>query len=104
MMANHLVHRQVFDTDHSETVNDLPTVLMGEIIPSELNAFMDPGNYFAVLMALLCACGKLGVLALHFGQGQFFLAKKAGIGYLFTRGEGSKGFQANVNTDLFLAF
>ena len=100
MMANQPVHRQVFDTDHSEMVNDLSTVLMGEIIPSELNAFMDPGNDFAVLLALLCAYGKLGVLALDFGQGLFFLAEKAGVLDLFPSRKRREGFQADINAHL----
>src|SRR5256714_14101835 len=43
-------------------------------------------------------------LPIYSGKSLFFLTKKAGIGYLFTRGEGSKGLQTNVTTDLFLAF
>src|ERR1700680_269774 len=35
MMVNHPVHMKVFDADHTETIDDLSTFLMGEVITPE---------------------------------------------------------------------
>src|SRR5438105_10029668 len=77
MVMHHPVHLQVFDTDHPETVDDLPTFLMGEVIPSEGDTLMDTSHNLTVLASLGRAFRQLRMLALHFGQGLFFLAEKA---------------------------
>ncbi len=99
-MVNHSVHVKVFDTDHTKSVDNLPGFLVGEVIPSEGDTFMNPGHNLAVLASLRCAFRKLSMLALHFGQSLFFLAEKAGVRDLFPIGEGSKGLESDVNPDL----
>src|SRR5213078_1533637 len=66
----------------------------------EGDTLMDTCHNLAVLASLPCAFRKLRVLALHFGQSLFFLAEKAGVRDLFSIGEGSKGFESDVNPDL----
>jgi hypothetical protein len=100
MIVNHSVHMKVFDTDHTETVDNLPTFLVGEGIPSEGDTLMDTCHNLTVLASLGCAFRKLSMLALYFGQGLFFLAEKAGVRDLFPIGEGRKGRESDVNTDL----
>ncbi len=100
MVMNHPVHMQVFYANHTETVDDLSTFLVGEVIPSEGDTLMHTCHNLTVLASLGCAFRKLSMLALHFGQGLFFLAEKAGVRYLFPIGEGSKGLESDVNTDL----
>ncbi len=100
MIVNHSLHMKVFDTDHTKSVDDLPGFLVGEVIPSELDTFMYSGNNLTVLASLGCAFRKLRMLALHFGQGLFFLAKEAGVRDLFPVRERSKGLQSDVNPDL----
>ena len=100
MVMHHPVHVQVFDTDHTETVDDLPTFLMGEVIPSEGDTLMDTSHNLTVLASLGRAFRQLRMLALHFGQGLFFLAEKAGVRDLFSIGEGRKRRESDVNPDL----
>jgi len=82
-------------------VNDLATLLMGEVISTELGTLMDTRYYLAVLVSLRGILGQFTMLALHFGKSLFFFPEEAGIGNLFSIGESSKRFQPYVNTDLF---
>src|SRR5438270_497344 len=82
MMMRHALDMQVFHANDPETINDVPTLLMGEIITSEGNAFMDSCDNLAMLATLRSPFGKLSMLALDFGKGFLFLAKKARIDYL----------------------
>ena len=100
MVVNHSVHMKVFDTDHTETIDDLFTFLVGEVIPSEGDTLVDTSNNLAVFASLPRAFRQLGVFALHFGQGLFFFAEKAGVRDLFPIGEGRKGLESDVNPDL----
>ena len=100
MMVNHPVHMQVFDTDHTEPVDDLPGLLMGEVISTEPSPFMDTRHDFTVLAPFRSAFSQLSMLALDFGQGFLFLAEKAGVTYFFTIAERSKRLQSHVNAYL----
>src|SRR2546425_6977855 len=100
MIMNHPVHMQIFHADHPETVYDLPGLLMREIIPSELDAFMHTRDHLTVLATLRGPLGKLSMLALDFGKGFLFLAEKAGIVNFFSVRESSKRLQANIDTHL----
>ncbi len=100
MIVNQTVHMQVFYANRTETVDDLSTLLMGEIVTPERNPLMYPGYYLAMFPSLSCAFGKLTMFAVDFRQCLFFLAKKAGIGYLFSIAERGKGLQANVYAHL----
>src|SRR3989442_263299 len=100
MIVNHAVHMKVFHTDRTEAVDDLPGLLMREVIPPEPSTLMDSCLPLTVLPTKRSTLGKLRMLALHFGQGFLFLAEKAGIGYLFSIAESGECLQSNVNTYL----
>ncbi len=101
MVMDHPIDGQVFNTDHAEAVNDLPALLVSEVLTSKCDAFMDPRYRLTVLASLLSALCQLGVFALYFGQRLLFPAKEARVLNLGSIGEGSKGLESNVNPDLF---
>src|SRR2546430_8057171 len=68
MIVNHAVHMQIFHADRTEMVNDLATLLMGEVISTELGTLMDTRYYLAVLVSLWGILGQFTMLALHFGK------------------------------------
>src|ERR1700694_3632815 len=100
MVMHHPVHVQVFDTDHTETIDDLPTFLVGEVIPSEGDTLMHTCHNLTVFASLPRTFRQLGVLTLYFGQSLFLLAEKAGVRDLFSIGERGKRLESDVNTDL----
>ena len=100
MIMNHPVDLQVFHTDDPETINDLPTFLMGEVLPSQADTLMHTCYDFAVLPSFWGALRKFGVFPLTLSQGFFFLAKEAGVLNLFTGRERSKGLESHINPDL----
>ena len=99
-MVNHPVHMKVFDADHTETIDDLSTFLMGEVITPEGDTLVNTSHNLTVLASLRCAFRQLGVLTLYFGQSLFLLAEKAGVRDLFSIGERGKRLESDVNTDL----
>ena len=100
MVVGHALHMQVFHGNDAVVIDDLAAFLVSEIIPPESDALMDTGNGFAMFATFWRPFGKLRMLALHFGKSLLFLAKKAWVGYFFTRGEGREGFQSNINSHL----
>src|SRR5258708_31650261 len=97
MIVNHAVDHEVFYRNDAEMVHDFPALLMSEIVAPEGDTFMHPRHGFTVLAPFRCAFREFGVLALHLCQRLFFLAEKPGIGNFFTRREGGKRFESNVN-------
>src|SRR6266487_3181529 len=55
MIMQHSLDLQIFHADHPKTVNNLPTLLMGEIVPFEGNPLMDSRNHLPMLAAFSCA-------------------------------------------------
>jgi len=100
VVVNHAVHLEVFYTDDPIGIDNLTTILMGEVLSSEANPLMDAGNNLAMLASLGSTLGKFGVLTLDLGKGLFFLAKEARVLYLSAIGESGKGFQPDINTYL----
>ncbi len=100
MVVNHPVDLEVFDADRPEAVNDLPTLLMGEVLAPECNTLMHPRNGLAMLAPLWCAFRQFGVLALHLSPRLFFCTEEARVLNLFPAREGCKGFESHINTDL----
>src|SRR6476660_4888646 len=47
MIMHHAIDREIFNTDHAETIHDLTTVLMGEVFPFPLCALMHTGDDLA---------------------------------------------------------
>lgn len=104
MVMGHAVDLQVFDTDDTVRVDDLTTVLMGEVVTSEGDTLMHPCNSFPMFPAFGCPFGKFAMLALNFGKGLLFLAEKPGVLYLSSIRHGSKGLESDINPDLRGAF
>lgn len=100
MVVGHAVHMQVFHGNDTVVIDDLAAFLVREVIPPESDPLMDTGNGLAMFSTLRRPFGKFRMPALHFGKSFLFLAKKAWVGYFFTRGEGSEGFQSNINSHL----
>jgi len=98
VVMDHVVDTQVFHADDAIAIHNVAAFLMREVVTAESNPFMYPRNCFTVFASLRSPLSKLGVLALHFLQGFFFLAKKARVGDLFASGECSERFQANIET------
>jgi hypothetical protein len=96
----HTIHVQVFNADDTETVDDLPGFLVSEVVTTELDTLVDTRHNLTMFPPLGRTFGKFAMLALDFRQGLLFLTEKAGIGNLFTGGEGGKGFESYVNSDL----
>jgi hypothetical protein len=100
MVMRHTVDMQVFHADDAEAINNLPGLLMREVIPSERYPFMHAGNSLAMFPAFRRSLCQFTMLALDTGQGLLFFTKKAGIGYLFFITKSSKGFESNINANL----
>jgi len=101
MGVNHPIDVEIFDTDHPELIDDLSTLLMGEIVASPFRSFVDTRHHTALSATFFCAFRQPGMLALHPGQRFFFCAKEARVLDLFTCRECGKRLKPNVNTDLF---
>src|SRR5450755_170238 len=100
MVVNHPVDLEVFDADRPEAVNDLPTLLMGEVLAPERDTLMHTGNGLAMLAPLGCAFRQFGMFTLHLCQCLFFCTEEARVLDLFPAREGCKGCESHVNTDL----
>ncbi len=100
MIVNHAVDMQVFYTDHPKSVYNLPRLLMGEVISSKGDTFVDSSYHLAMLLSLRGTLSKLAMFALNFRQGFFFLAKEARVSNFFSGREHGKRFQPDINTNL----
>jgi len=89
VVVNHAVHLEVFYTDDPIGIDNLTTILMGEVLTPPGNPLMHASHDFAMLASLWSAFGKLSVLALRFGKSLFLFAEKARVLNLFTCGEGA---------------
>ena len=97
MVMDHLVHHEVFDTDDTEPINNLPTILVSEVLSSERDALMDTCYDFAFVVSLTGAFLCLREFALNPGQCLLFLAEEPRILNFLTIRESRKGFESNVN-------
>ena len=104
MVMGHALDMQVFYRNDPKVMNNLAAFLMGEIIPSELNPFMNPRHNLAMLASLRRPLSQLGMLALDSGKSLFLFAKETRVSYLFTCREGRKGLESYINAHLFRAF
>src|SRR5437588_1182415 len=100
MVMGHTINVQVFHANRTETVYDLPRLLVSEVVTPELDTLMYPRDNLAVFSPFRRALRKLTMLALHLCQGFLFLPEKAGMSNLLSIGESSKGLQADVNAHL----
>ncbi len=87
-VMHHSIDRQVFYGDNSVSIYNLSAMLVGEVLASISNAFMD-------------SCGNLlFLLALRFRKGFLVGTKKAGVLNLFSGGKSGKGGQSYIDTYL----
>jgi hypothetical protein len=100
MVVNHPVHMQVFHTDKTELIDNVATVLMGEVGASPRDPFMDASDSLAMFASLRRALCPFGVLALDFCQGFLLLAEETGILDFLSIRKGGKGFQSDINANL----
>src|SRR6266699_1833890 len=96
MGMHHAADGQILDGNDAKAIDDLSTLLVGEVPPPPGNAFMRPRYGLAVLVPFWRSLGKFAVLALHFCQGLLFLAEKAWVGNLFPSREGGKGLESHI--------
>src|SRR2546425_269039 len=96
MVMGHALDMQVFYRNDPKVMNNLAAFLMGEIIPSELNPFMNPRHNLAMLASLRRPLSQLGMLALDSGKSLFLFAKETRVSYLFTCREGRKGLESDI--------
>ena len=104
MVVGHPVDLQVFDAENPVGIDDLATFLVGEVFSTPSSTFMHSRNRFTVFAPNVRSDSKFRVLALHFCQCFFFLAKEARIGYLSAIRKGCKRLESYINTYLLLAF
>ena len=100
MVMEQTIDGQVLHTDKAEAVHDLSALLMREVLAPERDALMDTCNRFPMFASLRCPLCQFRVFLLHLCQCLLFFPEEAGIFYLCPIGEGRKGFQSHVNTDL----
>ena len=84
VIMHHAVDRQVFDSQRAVAADQPMRQLMGEVMPLEPDALMDPSNDRTRLGSLWCALVHFGQLPLRLGQGLFLLTEEARVGDLFT--------------------
>src|SRR6266699_2296654 len=104
MIMSHAVDMQVFHTDDPKGIDDLPALLMGEVVTPEGYSFMHSSYSFTVLTPFWCTFRKLTMLPLDFGQGFLFLTEKAGVRYLSAVREGSKRLESDIYSHLLRTF
>src|SRR6266496_3868369 len=94
MVMGHAVDMQVFHADDPMYVDDLTTMLMGEVFSTESNSFMHTGYHFAVLTSLWST----------FGKGLLFFPKEARVLNFCSIRKRSKGLESNINANLLRIF
>src|SRR6266571_2017144 len=100
MMMHHPVDVQIFNRNDARTIHDLAAFLMGEIVPLELDPFMDTGDGLAMFATFRGPLCQLAMLALDAGKLLFFFPEKARVFNLSPIREGSKGLQSHINAYL----
>lgn len=103
-IVHHPIDAQIFNADNTEAINYPPRLLMREVMPLELDSFVDTRHRLTPLRSFRCALLFFAQATLHLCQCLFFLAKEARVLYSLIRRKISEGFQANVNADLLRGF
>jgi hypothetical protein len=99
MIVDHAVDVQVFNTDGPKGVDDLSTVLVGEVVTSPFGPFIHTSNHLAMSTPLFGAFLQSGMFALNLRQCLFFFAEETRVRNFFPVGEGCKGLESNVDTN-----
>ena len=100
MVMGHAVDMQVLNADDPIGIDDLTTLLVGEVLPSPRDSLMDSCYRFPMLTPFRRTFCQFGVLALHLSQGFLFFAEKARVLYLSAIREGGKGLESHIDTYL----
>ena len=100
-IVNHPVHIQVLHGNQLETVYDSARMLMGEIMASKRDAFMDTGNDLAPFGAFGGALLRFAEKPLRLRQCLPFGAEEAWVVNGVPRRQRGEGIQPYVNTDFF---
>ena len=79
MGMDHAIDAEVLHADHTEAIDDLAAVLMGEVVTPEADTLMDTSHHLTMCVAFRCPFRKFGVLALHLCQCLSSLRKKRGL-------------------------
>jgi hypothetical protein len=100
MVVHHAIDGQILNGNDTKSIDNGTSMLMGEVVPFPGDTLMHTGDSFAVLSAVCCALCQCGVLALDLGQGLLFLTEKAWVLDLFTRRQGGKCLESDINPNL----
>ncbi len=100
VIMQHPVDVQIFHHNKAELVDHLPVVLVGKVSSTPTDTFMDAGYNLTFSLALRRTLFGFRKVFLGCGKSLFFFSKETGIFNLLTVRKGSKGFKANVNTNL----
>lgn len=100
VVVQHPVDVQILNRNSPELVYHLSAVLVREVGSMPPDALMHPGYNLSFGLTPWCAFNFFGKFALGLCQSRFFFSKETGVLNLLSVREGSKGFKANINTDL----
>jgi hypothetical protein len=100
MIVGHPIDVQVFHTDDGKAIDNATAFLVREVVTSEGDPLMHPGDGFSVLTAFRCAFGQLGMRALDVCQRLLFRAEKPGVLNCCTRRQGRKRLESDINPDV----
>jgi hypothetical protein len=102
VIVYHPVHFQIFNRNHTISVDNAPAVLVREIVPAPPNSLMHTSHNFTPLSAFGRTLRLLGEKALRFSQSLFLHPEEAGVLNLLSGRESSERLETNINTDLFI--
>src|SRR5665213_479012 len=98
VMVDHPVNLQVFDTDDLEAVDDLPAVLMGEVLAPIGDPLVNPSYHLPALLPGRAALCFPAHPALGPSQVVLIASEEPGIGDSLPRAQRGEGGQAHVDT------
>jgi len=99
MIMDHAIDVEILNTDHAKGIDNLSALLVGEILSTPRDTFINTSNRLAVLTAFRRTFGEFGVFALDFCQGFLFHTKETRIFDFLSIREGGKGLQAYIDSD-----
>src|SRR2546427_12506794 len=93
VVVGHVVDMQIFHADDPVAIHKTTALLVRKVISSPSDPLMHTGDCLALFAAYRCAFGKLGMLALHAGQGLLFFPEETRVLNLFSCRKCGKGFE-----------
>ena len=104
MRMHHLIDRQVFNSNDTESIYDLPAGLVGKVRTLIGYALMDMRHHFTNFTPLGSAFPLFREIPLRFSQHLFACPEEVGVRNRFTIGQSGKGFKSDIDTDSFFRF